>query len=84
MSEYEGKYKYLCIGGFVRSKDGDRHYVHDGMLSALYGVHPHECLSDIASDMWVKRHTLIQLTPRDSGDYQEHLAILKAEKLLNS
>jgi len=65
------KKKYLCIGGWVVSKDRDIHYISSFQLSRLYRVNPRECVF-VASldDLDGLRPTdFIILIPRSDGNY---------------
>jgi hypothetical protein len=35
--------KYICVGGWVRSKDGDMHFISSHKLPKLYGAPKSEC-----------------------------------------
>jgi len=63
--------KYLCIGGWVVSKDGDIHYISPHQLPRLYRVNPQECFFAISpDDMYGLRLTdLTILRPRSDGNY---------------
>ena len=65
--------KYVCIGGYVDSVDGDRHYIGPYRLSELYQVNPDECYFAQSDDDYLLRalriEKLIVLKPRYNGDY---------------
>lgn len=75
--------KYLVIGGFVISGDGDRHYISPQQLVRLYGVKREECVFDISDldddglDVNEVRgyskeflDSLIKLRPSTNGKYE--------------
>lgn len=66
--------KYLVIPGIVTSKfDGEQHYIDSYRLTRLYGVKTEECvfahhLGPGTDPVWLE--SLIQLTPRQDGNYK--------------
>lgn len=64
--------KYLCIGGFVSSADGDEHKIRSTMLPALYRVNPAECIfvEDVEHLGGYRFLNLIELHPDGSGRYE--------------
>lgn len=71
--------KYICYGGWITAKDGDRHNISARRLADLYGVEPMECvfindtdnpeekLRGFSRDVIGK---LIGLSPRPDGNYR--------------
>jgi hypothetical protein len=73
------KKKYLVIGDYVTSDDGDRHYVSARELVRLYGVNIKECeLFDQISPRSPRETStggLFVLGPLKDGKYSEYLKI---------
>jgi len=65
------KKKYLCIGGWVVSKDGDIHYISSHQLPRLYKVNPQECIFAASPDDvdGLRLTDLTILKPRSDGNY---------------
>lgn len=63
--------KYMCVGGFVISESGDRHYIDAYQVPALYNVDPAECVIVVRdSDLYgFRRATLKILRPQSNGNY---------------
>jgi hypothetical protein len=78
--KYQSPKKYLCIG---------TEEVEAQWLPRWYGVPFDECCfpekipSKHIRDDVIEYTPLIKLTYRSDGDYEEHLKILKTERLLN-
>jgi hypothetical protein len=71
--EQEVKKKYLCIAGYVESRnDGDRHFISAPQLARLYRVDPKECVfvnGDEHPDRLPSPGDMIILKPRFDGNY---------------
>jgi hypothetical protein len=63
--------KYIVIGDWVYSKDGDKHFVSPQRLALLYGLNPDECvLADITRpSTLLGLPELPRLYPRSDGEY---------------
>lgn len=70
----DGK-QYACIGGEVRCRDGDKHFIPGNHLPHLYGVQPRECIIFSNVMDYARRghgmnlNGLVILRPREDGDY---------------
>lgn len=69
-----GGKKYVCIGGYVFSGDGDHHFIPSGRLPQLYGVPKEECIF-LVNEEWAKGCDFSEyseftvLRPRSDGNY---------------
>ncbi len=64
--------KYLCYGGTVFSRDGDRHYISVMAVARLYGVPIRECIfaSETGDNIrGLDLDKFIILRPRADGNY---------------
>jgi hypothetical protein len=64
--------RYALHAGFVTSQtDGQKHFIDPQKLAKLYGVTWGECVVIRQDTLTRFRHPeLVQLHPRDDGDYQ--------------
>lgn len=71
--------KYICYGGWITARDGDRHHITPTDLARLYKVNPAECIFiDVEEDSAVELRgytpkfieDLVALGPRNDGDYR--------------
>lgn len=67
--------KYICIGGYIFSKnDDDRHYIPPTKLAELYNVNPKECYFAKNEDSEIlhglRLEELIVLRPKYDGNYK--------------
>lgn len=74
--------KYILIGGEVKSRDGDVHYISSHKLAELYRLNPRDCyFSDESKysgfyDNLGNSHDIVWLRPRSEGDYKEYLEMI--------
>lgn len=64
--------KFMCIGGYVYSDDGDRHFISPHELPILYGVERELCvfIAHNANMDEFRGWDLIKLRPDSSGRYE--------------
>lgn len=66
------KLRYFLHPGYVKARDGDRHYIGAAQLAALYGLSIHECIVIRNKQQLRGRERLetdVHLFPRADGKY---------------
>jgi len=61
--------RYAVHPGWVRSKDGDDHFITARRLMELYGVNPRACVVWDGHQLGRSAHDYIHLYPRHDGNY---------------
>lgn len=65
---------YVVHPGYVRSKDGDNHYISYYRLVELYGVDTHNCIryngySTRLESLRARGYKVVNLYPKSNGNY---------------